>query len=129
MLLTLLFQAAAETLLEFGRNNLGGKVGFTMVLHTRDQQLPPHFHVHVLMASGALADGGSRWVAGGSRFLFPVRALSKVFRAKYLVQVTMACLSVCKLSRMPGEKTSAWLSPSTLKQSLVAGRSPYSDEF
>lgn len=82
-LLTLLFHAAAQTLLEFGRNNLGGQVGFTMVLHTWDQQLRPHFHVHVLVASGALADGGRRWVAGGSKFLFPVRALSKVFRAKY----------------------------------------------
>ncbi len=84
VLLNLLFQAAAQTLLQFGKNNLGGKVGFTMVLHTWDQQLRPHFHVHVLMASGALADGGNRWVAGGSKFLFPVRALSKVFRAKYL---------------------------------------------
>ena len=35
------------------------------------------------MASGALADGGKRWVAGGSKFLFPVRALSKVFRATF----------------------------------------------
>jgi len=83
-LLNLLFQAASRTLLEFGKNNLDGKVGFTMVLHTWDQQLRPHFHVHVLMASGALADGGKRWVAGGSKFLFPVRALSKVFRAKFL---------------------------------------------
>ena len=89
VLLNLLFQAAAQTLLEFGQNNLGGKVGFTVVLHTWDQQLRPHFHVHVLMASGALADGGSRWVAGGSRFLFPVRALSKVFRAKYLHGLAM----------------------------------------
>jgi hypothetical protein len=84
VLLTLLFRAAAQTLREFGRNNLGGKVGFTMVLHTWDQQLRPHFHVHVLIASGALADDGKRWIAGGRNFLFPVRALSKVFRAKYL---------------------------------------------
>ncbi|MHC4405284.1 MAG: transposase, partial [Planctomycetota bacterium] len=40
------------------------------------------------MASGALADGGKRWVAGGSKFLFPVRALSKVFRAKFLDGLT-----------------------------------------
>ena len=81
-LLNLLFQAASQTLLEFGRNNLGGKVGFTMVLHTWDQQLRPHFHVHVVIASGALAQDG-RWIAGGSEYLFPVRALSQVFRAKY----------------------------------------------
>ena len=87
MLLNLLFQATAATLLEFGKNNLGGKIGFTMVLHTWDQQLRPHFHLHALIASGALADGGQRWVAGGREYLFPVRALSKVFRAKYLAGV------------------------------------------
>ena len=83
-LLGLLFDAVAQTLLEFGHNEFGGKVGFTLVLHTWDQQLRPHFHLHGLIASGALADDGSRWIAGGRQFLFPVRGLSKMFRAKYL---------------------------------------------
>jgi hypothetical protein len=83
-LLKLLFGAAAQTLLEFGRQDLGGKVGFTLVLHTWDQQLQSHFHVHGVIASGALSHDGTRWIAGGSRFLFPVRGLSKMFRAKYL---------------------------------------------
>jgi len=74
-LLKLLFDAVAQTLLEFGRQELGGKVGFTLVLHTWDQQLRAHFHVHGLIASGALADDGSRWIAGGRQFLFPVRGL------------------------------------------------------
>ena len=83
-LLKLLFDAVAQTLLEFGRTDLGGKVGFTLVLHTWDQQLRAHFHVHGLIASGALAEDGSRWIAGGRQFLFPVCGLSKMFRAKYL---------------------------------------------
>ena len=83
-LLKLLFDAAAQTLLEFGRKELGGKVGFTLVLHTWDQQLRAHFHLHGLIASGALAEDGSQWIAGGRQFLFPVRGLSKMFRAKYL---------------------------------------------
>ena len=83
-LLKLLFDAAAQTLLEFGRQELGGKIGFTLVLHTWDQQLRPHFHVHGLIASGALSADGARWIAGGSRFLFSVRGLSKMFRGKYL---------------------------------------------
>jgi hypothetical protein len=83
-LLKLLFDASAQTLLEFGRRDLGGKIGFTLVLHTWDQQLRPHFHVHALLASGALADDGTRWIVGGRKFLFPVRGLSKMFRAKYL---------------------------------------------
>jgi hypothetical protein len=68
-LLKLLFHAAAQTLLEFGRQELGGKIGFTLVLHTWDQQLRPHLHVHALIASGALSADGARWIAGGSRFL------------------------------------------------------------
>jgi hypothetical protein len=83
-LLGLLFDATAQTLLEFGRRDLGGKVGFTLVLHTWDQQLRAHFHLHCLIASGALSDDGSRWIAGGRQFLFPVHGLSKMFRAKYL---------------------------------------------
>jgi hypothetical protein len=83
-LLGLLFDATAQTLLEFGRGELGGKIGFTLVLHTWDQRLRAHFHLHGLIASGALADDGTRWIAGGRQFLFPVRGLSKMFRAKYL---------------------------------------------
>ena len=48
----------------------------------------PHFHLHGLIASGALADDGSQWIAGGRQFLFPVRGLSKMFRAKYLDGLT-----------------------------------------
>jgi hypothetical protein len=82
--LNLLFQAAAETLLTFGRNNLGGTPGITMVLHTWDQQLRAHFHVHCLVTGGALANDGQQWRPARANFLFPVRALSKVFRAKFL---------------------------------------------
>jgi hypothetical protein len=83
-LLDLLFRSAAATLLEFGRNHLGGQVGATMVLHTWDQQLRAHFHVHCLIPGGALAANGQQWRRAQPRFLFPVRALSKVFRGKFL---------------------------------------------
>ena len=82
--LNLLFEAAAQTLLQFGRNNLGGTLGVTMVLHTWDQQLRAHFHVHCLITGGALSTDGQRWHHADPRFLFPVRALSQVFRAKFL---------------------------------------------
>lgn len=83
-LLKLLFDAAAQTLREFGRRELGGTIGFTLVLHTWDQQLRPHYHVHALIASGALSADGFRWIAGGGKFLFPVHGLSRMFRGKYL---------------------------------------------
>jgi Transposase zinc-binding domain/Putative transposase len=84
LLLDLLFDATSQTLLEFGRSELGGQIGFTLVLHTWDQQLRGHFHLHGLVPAGALSWDGQRWIAGGRQFLFPVCGLSRMFRGKYL---------------------------------------------
>ena len=82
----LLFRAASQTLLEFGRNPrwLGGDIGVTMVLHTWGQNLGQHIHVHAIVTGGALAPDGQRWLSARHRFLFPTKALSSVFRGKYL---------------------------------------------
>ena len=82
--LDLLFRAAAETLLAFGRHNLGAVPGITMALHTWDQQIRAHFHVHCIITGGGLALDGSRWIQAHVRYLFPVRALGMVFRGKFL---------------------------------------------
>lgn len=82
-LLRLLFEAASETLLEFGESRLGGTIGITMVLHTWTQQLQPHYHVHCVVPAGALSLDRTKWQVAGRKFLFPVHALSRVFRAKY----------------------------------------------
>jgi hypothetical protein len=82
--LNLMFQATAATLLQFGRHHLGGTLGATLVLHTWDQQLRPHFHLHCLIPGGVLSDDGQQWLPAPRRYLFPVRALSKVFRGKFL---------------------------------------------
>lgn len=89
---TLLFRAAADTLLTFGRapRHLGGTIGITAILHTWGQNLSQHLHLHCLVTGGALAADRSRWIAGRSSFLFPVRALSTVFRAKYLAALRRA---------------------------------------
>jgi len=83
---TLLFRAAADTLLSFGRDpqHLGGTIGITAILHTWGQALTQHLHLHCLVTGGALAADGAQWIHGRSSFLFPVRALATVFRAKYL---------------------------------------------
>ena len=83
-LLKLLFDSTAGTLLAFGRGELGGQVGFTLVLHSWDQLLRPHFHLHALIPSGALSHDSRHWIAGGAERLFEVRALSKKFRGKFL---------------------------------------------
>ena len=83
----LLFKAASQTLLEFGRNPrwLGGELGITMVLHTWGQNLGQHVHVHCIVTDGGLSPDGQRWLTPARNgFLFPTAALSKVFRGKYL---------------------------------------------
>jgi predicted Zn-ribbon and HTH transcriptional regulator len=81
--LAILFKAVAETLLQFGRNNLGGKLGFLCILHTWDQTLLDHFHLHCVVPAGALSGDQRKWISANGRFLFPVKALSKVFRGKF----------------------------------------------
>jgi len=88
----LLFRAAADTLLTFGRDprHLGGTIGITAILHTWGQTLSQHLHLHCLVTGGALAPDRSRWIMSRSSFLFPVGALSCVFRAKYLAALQRA---------------------------------------
>jgi hypothetical protein len=82
-LYALLFASASATLLEFGRNNLKATLGLTAVLHTWSQNLLDHYHLHCVVTGGGLSLDGEQWVALGPRWLFSVRALSQVFRAKF----------------------------------------------
>jgi hypothetical protein len=84
VLFNILFKAVSETLADFARTHLKGRIGFLAVLHTWDQTLLDHFHLHCLIPGGALAFDRSRWIPARSNFLFHVRALSIVFRAKFL---------------------------------------------
>jgi hypothetical protein len=84
VMLRLLFQAAAMTLLDFARSRWDARLGILAVLHTWDQRLLEHFHLHCLIPAGALSADGMRWIPTGKNFLFPVRALSRAFRARFL---------------------------------------------
>lgn len=89
-LVTLLWRPASQTLLQLGQQSLDGQLGATMVWHTWDQRLKAHFHLHCLVPAGALAEDGTRWVPTHPRFLFPVQALSTVFRATCLAAFQQA---------------------------------------
>lgn len=84
ILLSHLFKAVGETLVDFGHTRLGGQIGFITVLHTWDQTLLDHFHLHCLVPAGALSFDQKRWTPARKNFLFPVKALSIVFRGKFL---------------------------------------------
>jgi hypothetical protein len=91
ILLSHLFKAVGETLVEFGHTRLGGQIGFITVLHTWDQTLLDHFHLHCLVPAGALSVDQMRWRAARKNFLFPIKALSIVFRGKFLDLLKKAC--------------------------------------
>lgn len=81
----LLFASVAATLTEFAASarHLGGRPAFSLVLHTWTQDLRRHVHLHALVAGGALGPHGE-WLRPKKGFLFPVRALSRVFRGKFI---------------------------------------------
>jgi hypothetical protein len=80
----ILFKSVSETLLEFGENELGGKVGFIAILHTWDQKLLEHIHLHCIISAGALSSDRGKWISSPNEdYLFSVKALSRVFRGKF----------------------------------------------
>ena len=82
----LLFAASSETLLEVARDPrfLGAEIGFFSVLHTWNQKLEHHPHVHCVVPEGGVAPDRSRWVRPRYNFFLPVKVLGKVFRGKFL---------------------------------------------
>ena len=89
--LSLLFKAVSETLLEFGQTRLKGTLGIIAVLHTWDQTLKDHFHLHCLVPAGALSLDHRRWIRRAKTFCFRSKALSRVFRGKFLARLQQAC--------------------------------------
>lgn len=90
IMFSLLFKAVSQTLLAFGKNELGGKLGFISVLHTWDQKLNAHFHLHCLIAGGAISKNGKRFLPCKKNYLFNQEALSLVFRGKFIDHLTRA---------------------------------------
>jgi Putative transposase/Transposase zinc-binding domain len=80
----LLFDAATTTLIDVCRSHLGATPGVIAVLHTWNQLLEYHPHVHCIATGGGLSRDGERWIASRSGFFLPVRKLSKVFRGRIL---------------------------------------------
>jgi hypothetical protein len=70
--------------LEFGQGRLQAQLGITAVLHTWSQTLLDHYHVHCVVTGGGVSLEGKRWVASPAHYLFPVQALSVMFRGKFL---------------------------------------------
>lgn len=82
-----LFDAAWDTINTFSKDkkHLGATSGMISILHTWGQQLTLHPHLHGIIPAGGLTkDGKWKWCKTKGNYLFPVKALSVVYRAKYM---------------------------------------------
>jgi hypothetical protein len=80
----LLFKSAWETLRLFGRKK-HVKTGMIAVLHTWGPNLNLHPHLHCIVPGGGMDKNGLwKHIRTDGKYLFPVKAMSKVFRAKYV---------------------------------------------
>lgn len=82
---TLLYKTVKETLLTLGKDKkyLGADIGFMSILHTFGQNLSYHPHLHCIALGGGLTKD-LKFKQSKDDFLFPVRAISKLFRGKFL---------------------------------------------
>lgn len=82
-----LFRSVWQTIQQFG-NTEEVQLGMTAVLHTWGQNLGLHPHLHCIVPGGGV-DKNGKWQKQirSNKYLFSVKALSKVFRAKYVQQL------------------------------------------
>ena len=85
LLFSLLYDSSAATLKELAgdKRHLGAQIGFISILHTWGSNLSFHPHIHAIVLGGGLSRD-QEFIASKTGFLFPVRAVSKLFRGKFL---------------------------------------------
>jgi hypothetical protein len=86
LIYNLLFRCVSETLLTIARDpsRLGADLGFLAVLHSWNQKMLTHPHLHCLVPAGGLSLDRSRWVHSRKRFFLPGAVLGRLFRGKFL---------------------------------------------
>ena len=84
------FDAVWETLRTFGYSHYGVESGAICVLHTWGQNLSLHPHLHCIVpAAGLTIKGKLKDIGNNGKYLYPVRQLSIVFRAKLLEKLKL----------------------------------------
>jgi hypothetical protein len=133
VLYDLLFRTSAETLLEIARDpkHLGAEIGFFSVLHTWNQKLGLHPHVHCVVPAGGLSFDHTRWVKSHHAFFLPVKVLGRVFRGKFVAALRQAFRDGQlrfrgDLTPLAQPKTfAAWLRPLFRKDWVVYSKRPF----
>ncbi len=129
----LLLRASAETLLEVARDprHLGAEIGFFSVLHSWNQKLSLHPHVHCVIPAGGLSLDHTHWIKSRSRFFLSIKVLRRVFRGKFVAGLKQAFQNgrlhfSGKLAPLTQPKTfAAWLRPLFRKDWVVYAKPPF----
>ena len=80
-----LFSVVWETLRQFGYTRFGVETGAICVLHTWGQILSLHPHIHCIVpAAGETLAGKMKNIGANGKYLYPVKQLSHVFKAKMM---------------------------------------------
>ena len=82
----ILFRTAAETLRTIAEDPRHGgvRIGGTAVLHTWDQKLLFHPHLHVVVPNSGFDAASGEWKTGSDTFLAPVKVIASLFRRRFL---------------------------------------------
>jgi hypothetical protein len=128
ILFTLLFDASAQTLLTFAKDQkyLGALPGIITVLHTWGQQLNFHPHIHCIVSGGGITNNNN-WkeaTKNDCRFLFPVKAMSIVYRAKFL-QVLQQMISTDEVTLPETEDGKRLINLLYQKDWVVYAKAPF----
>ena len=87
LIYNLLFKTAWSVINGFAANPkfLGAKTGMVAILHTWGQNLSLHPHLHCIVPGGGMSPQ-MKWkpARGKGNYLFPVKAMAKVFRARFV---------------------------------------------
>lgn len=127
LLYKLLFDAAAQTLLSFAKDTqyMGAVPGIISVLHTWGQQLSFHPHIHAIVSGGGIANNGNWKEARKNiyRFLFPLKAMSMVYKTKFL-QALKILIDNNKVIPPAGRDTAALFNMLYKKEWVIYAKAP-----
>lgn len=87
---SILFDAVWATINSFGKDKkwLGAQTGMIAILHTWGQTMSLHPHLHCIVPGGGLTKENQwRTAKSDGKYLFNVKAMSAVFRGKFIAQL------------------------------------------
>lgn len=89
----LLFKSSSEALMELAKDPkyLGAEIGNISILHTWDQNLMDHPHIHSIVPAGGLTSEEERWIHTRKKFFIPIKVISRVYRGKFMAYFKEAC--------------------------------------